>query len=458
MALNLSPLDTASRLLVQATLSVALGTGGRFQPTGFPDLGPALYKGFQQTTSNNESSDDTSPKRDREEKIVSVDMLLVESVQSIANRLEEVCLQGEDYNTDCQGIPYVRVQDGHNSNSFLTSSVREPHRLASPYVLDAKRSDGKTMKQWLSEPEQFSVNKARPVRTWTLAQRLFGIDPGCVLHGVFLEELDGRLRLPRLVSGYIEACSPNQANSGGVYRGEVTAKDNIPYSRQEFTSTAISASFIFHTATLNGYGLQENQRRFLQLWALYKIDRFLNSYLRLRTACEFELGQVTVLLDGKPVALFDTSIEWPSGNEIRSDFIARRDQCFPRRDSENQWDQRRVAVVTYAVDIVGLAPLPEGVVGDAFKLEGFQGRAEVKMVAVGKGRNKKMVNSLVLSGEWSEDDQNMLLEQNPDKKQDDSGEDVDNPANAVVKAALEKWNEAWKKQQKKQAVTEESGG
>ncbi len=51
-------------------------------------------------------------------RLKSVDMLLVESVQSMANRLEEVCLQGDDYNTDCQGIPYVRVLDGTATTHF----------------------------------------------------------------------------------------------------------------------------------------------------------------------------------------------------------------------------------------------------------------------------------------------------------------------------------------------------
>ena len=127
MALDLTPLDSASRLLVEATLRVAPGSGGRFQPTGFPDLGPALYKGVRAAAAKVGGNGETE----------TVDMLLIESVQSMANRLEEVCLQGEDYNADCQGIPYVRVLDGHSSNAFLTSSVREPHRLASPYVLGA---------------------------------------------------------------------------------------------------------------------------------------------------------------------------------------------------------------------------------------------------------------------------------------------------------------------------------
>jgi len=54
-----------------------------------------------------------------------------------------------------------------------------------------------------------------------------------------------------LLSGYIEAANPNQVNYGGVYRGEVSAKDNIPFSKQEFTSDDIQASFILHLATLS---------------------------------------------------------------------------------------------------------------------------------------------------------------------------------------------------------------
>lgn len=340
MPLDLSPLDSASRLLVEATLLVAPGSGGRFQPTGFPDLGPALYKGVRATAANAGGNGKTE----------TVDMLLVESVQSMANRLEEVCLQGEDYNADCQGIPYVRVLDGHRGNAFLTSSVREPHRLASPYVLGAKRNDAVYRDEMKAA---LQANKQRPVHIWRIVPAIFDRDPGCVLHGVFLEEIDGRIRLPRLVSAYIEASSPNQANSGGVYRGEVTAKDNIPYPRQEFTSSSITASFIFHLSTLKGYGLDEPKKRFLQAWALYKIDRFLHQYLRLRTACEFEVADLKVTLDGKSKDLGGGDGKWPSSPDILEAFTGARDTCFPRQTQGDEWAQRQVTVVTYAVDIVG---------------------------------------------------------------------------------------------------------
>jgi CRISPR-associated protein Csb1 len=443
MALDPNPLDSASRLLVEATLHVAPGSGGRFQPTGFPDLGPALYKGVRV------AANETNGKGEAE----TVDMLLVESVQSMANRLEEVCLQGEDYNADCQAIPYVRVLDGHRGNSFLTSSVREPHRLASPYVLGAKRNDSIYRDELKSA---LQANKQRPVHIWRMVPVIFERDPGCVLHGVFLEKIDGRIRLPRLVSAYIQASSPNQANSGGVYRGEVTAKDNIPYPRQEFTSPTITASFIFHLSTLKGYGLDDAKNRFLQTWALYKIDRFLREHLRLRTACEFHVADTKVTLEGPADQKQDIgggNGQWPSSSDILDAFTRARDTCFPRQTEGDEWAQRRVTVVTYAVDIKGEAPLGDAST-DSLDLAGFDGRAEVKEVT----RKKQKVTVLELTGDWhDEEERQKLLDKNPETKVTADGEEAENPAHEVVKKALKSWDAAWKKLQKKMEGTEESG-
>lgn len=445
MSLDLRPLDSASRLLVEATLTVAPGSGGRFQPTGFPDLGPALYKGVR-IVRNGDARDLAGTEL--------VDMLLVESVQSMANRLEEVCLQGEDYNTDCQGIPYVRVLDGHRNSAFLTSSVREPHRLASPYVLGAKRGDTLYRDEMRMALE---ANKQRPVHIWKLVPRIFERDPGCVLHGVFLEEIDGRVRLSRLVSAYVEAASPIQANSGGVYRGEVTAKDNIPYPRQEFTSSTITASFIFHLSTLKGYRLDESKSRFLQAWALYKIDRFLHQHLRLRTACEFDVSELRVTLDGKSTDLGSGDGRWPSSQDVTDVFTAARDTCFPRQTAGDEWAQRRVTVVTYAVDVSGKEALPEGITTQDFDLEGFTGRAAVTQITEGKGKRKRTFDALMITGEWPQKDQNALLERNPEKKENDEGDEIDNPAHEVVKKALKKWSDSWKKLQKQMGGSEDDG-
>jgi CRISPR-associated protein Csb1 len=66
MPLHFSELQEVPRLLLEAELRPL--QGDRFQPTGFADLGPARYQ----------LPDGT-------------EMLLVESAQSVANRLEAVC-------------------------------------------------------------------------------------------------------------------------------------------------------------------------------------------------------------------------------------------------------------------------------------------------------------------------------------------------------------------------------
>ena len=70
MSVNLTPLNDEPRLLIESQLKPAQGS--RFQPTGFPDLGAATFQGF-------------------DDKGGSIDCLLVESAQSMANRLEEIC-------------------------------------------------------------------------------------------------------------------------------------------------------------------------------------------------------------------------------------------------------------------------------------------------------------------------------------------------------------------------------
>ena len=111
--MNLDSLKSEPRLLLEAKLKPLAGT--RFQPTGFPDLGAAQYK----------LPDGT-------------DMLLVESAQSMANRLEAVCwdTQANDWVGPLKGLPYVVVND--KAGTMLTNSVLEAHRLNSPYILEGK--------------------------------------------------------------------------------------------------------------------------------------------------------------------------------------------------------------------------------------------------------------------------------------------------------------------------------
>jgi CRISPR-associated protein Csb1 len=435
--INLSALKKASRLLISVPLKVADGTNGRFQPTGFPDLGAALYKGVREF----EEKDGNGTKKVQG----AVNMLFSDTAAALGNWLEEACLSGEDYNEDCRGIPYNRVLDGDGSGDpkpFLTSSVREPHRLASPYVLSAKMAGGQeTVKDWLKKPDQFAVNKLRPVRPWVLAQKLFTIDPGCILHGVFLEELDGRLRLPRLLSGFVEAANPNQVNYGGVYRGEVSAKDNIPFSKQEFTSDDIQASFILHLSSLSAHNLTDEQANFLILWALYKVDTLLGRCLRFRSGCEFQAIEINPAIDGLPWA-------WPSNADIKADFKAAKEKCFPSVKVENDnWKKNRVFLVAWQ-DNINPTPtaIEEGIKFEIGEFGDFADRVDLKEHDFGtKAKKGKLAQpdnkpALLIKGNWEGEDFEelvALISHFPEQIESDDGEPEANPKHALVKKAAE---------------------
>ncbi|MCK9172528.1 MAG: type I-U CRISPR-associated RAMP protein Csb1/Cas7u [Desulfuromonas thiophila] len=269
MALDFSALDTAPRLLLEAELKPIQGT--RFQPTGFPDLGAAVYDG---------------PDGRR--------MLLVESAQSMANRLETVCWDSaaDTWNQPLKGLPVIKVVD--DKGKSLTNSVLESHRINSPYILESKdKSVFDKLKAELSDMEEGAVDIRK------LARVLLRLDANALIHGVFLAKKElsgGRLRLPRLMSAFIEAADANVAQSGGVKNDHVnpsgdTAKGfgNVPFSRDEYTSPNIIAYFNIDLSQLRGFGLGEKVEHLLLAIMLYKIRRLLEEGMRLRTACDFDL-------------------------------------------------------------------------------------------------------------------------------------------------------------------------
>jgi CRISPR-associated protein Csb1 len=105
-----------------------------------------------------------------------------------------------------------------------------------------------------------------------------------------------------MISGFIEASDTAEAASGGVknnhfdpsgsIQAEGYAKDvygNVPYSRLEFTAKEIRAYFNLDLAQLRGYRLPAAGTELLIALALYKVRRFLDEGLRLRTACDFRV-------------------------------------------------------------------------------------------------------------------------------------------------------------------------
>lgn len=252
--------------------------GSRFQPTGFPSLGAAEFMSI---------SDDTS-----------VDCVLVESAQSMANRLEDVCWDKEKLRltSPLVDMPVITVNDG-NSN-FLTNSLLEAHRMNSSYMLEGNdKILNETIKRELQIKEDGTV-----IRMPDFARFVFRYDPNSLLHGLFLSRKEfagGRYKMTRTLSSFIEATNVKPVVSGGVKfdfvdpsGGEAGAESgfgNIPYSRTEYSAESIVAYFNVDIALLKSYGLGDIANDFLFTLALWKIRSFLNHGLRLRTACDLKI-------------------------------------------------------------------------------------------------------------------------------------------------------------------------
>jgi len=277
--MNLDSLKNQPRLLLKTALKPIQGT--RFQPTGFPDLGAATYDGPDGRK-----------------------MLLVESAQSMANRLEAVCWDSvtDDWVTPLKGLPAVKVKD--KQGLPLTNSVLEAHRLNSIYI---KRADeGRFHLQLKSE---LTPKADRSIDLRKLSSALFKYDINALIHGVFLETIDGRLRLPRALTGFIEAENVTRADSGGVKndridpdgsivlppaiagvntKGDDGRQKNVPFPREEFCGR-ITLFICLDLALIRGFGLSEAAEKLLVALSLFKVQRFLRDSLDLRTACKLEI-------------------------------------------------------------------------------------------------------------------------------------------------------------------------
>lgn len=309
-------LPSAPRLLLETELTPVQGS--RFQPTGFPDVGAGVY-----TLPNGK------------------EQLLVESAQSVANRLEAVCWDDTegDLVADLRGLSYVRVNG--SDGELLTTSIQEAHRLNSPYIERTEFFE-KDLKAAIAFDEK------RPVERGKLIAALARFDVGCLLHGVFLESIAGVLRVPRAISGFIEAEGVSRVNTGGVKNDRVQAsKDeeggrtaaegfgNVPFHRTEFVAERVVAYFNVDLEQLRGYRLGIEMERLLLALSLYKIQKFLATGLRLRTACDFaatelrtkapagfEPPSLSVLSDALPGLIKGAQKHFASPAATKATFIA----------------------------------------------------------------------------------------------------------------------------------------
>lgn len=269
-------------------LDVALAPlqGDRFQPTGFADLGAAVY---------------TLPDGTRK--------ILVESAQSMANRLEAALLEDRDLKPAFKGLSYVRVfPDGETT--MFTNSLIEPHRLNSPWILGGTvKGTGKPFRGSLREAmegvtkgggTEGDVPKPALMDQKRIANAIFRYDANSLLHGLFLVGIESRIRMPRALTAFIEATNVREAHSGGTkmdpvdptgkWTAEKTEKadvyGNVPFHRLEYTAERITAFFNLDLDLLRGFGLPECAFDLLVNLAFYKIRFFLENGLRLRTACD----------------------------------------------------------------------------------------------------------------------------------------------------------------------------
>lgn len=294
-------MSTVSRHVYEVDLAPVMGSV--FQPTGFPDLGAATFQRRRQ--------DGTEQ-----------DCLLVESVQSMANRLEATTW---DAGTNQQvealtGLPYVEVVAADDGR-FLTSSRLEAHRLFSAFIRDA---------DWNGRPgdqvllERLAMAADRPLDYRAMAQVIMALDPLSLLHGVFFAgktKADkvragwpAQPKFTRAVSAVIEAYDVSRVVSGGRKSDSVrhrldeaseggTAEGygSVPFQRTEWTAARIVASFVVDTQLIASYGLPRPAADLLEALALWEIRSLLATGLRLRTACDLDVVGDVVVKRGQPL-------------------------------------------------------------------------------------------------------------------------------------------------------------
>jgi CRISPR-associated protein Csb1 len=370
--MNYTALADQPRLLLEATLKPLQGE--RFQPTGFADLGPAVYK----------LPDDSQH-------------LLLESAQSVANYLEKACWDAGkgDLIEALEGLPYVKIDCGRFGT---TTTLHEFHRLNSPYLWkgdDNEKSSAfrksfcdklgikvpSAKKGDKDSDEEGSSSVPGVLNHKKMTDAIFWFDPCSLVHGVFLEKLDGRMRVTRALSGFIEAAKVRRAESGGVKvdhvmpspkKAGLDAKGgfgNVPYPKTEFVAEKITAFFNLDLALLRGYGLAEEGYKLMVAISLLKIRRFLELDLRLRAACDLEVVTDKTNPDGLRVTRPKEGFTIPTLTELEAECKTLIKQCadkklFADKPAESEF---KLAPKDVTIELPSEAPAP--LISDARKKE-----------------------------------------------------------------------------------------
>ncbi len=255
--------------------------GDRFQPTGFPNLGAAVYDrpvldgGWERC-------------------------LLVESEQSMANRLEATMWDSPARRPIelIARLPHVRVVD--EDGEFLTSSRLEAHRVASAYIREGTVGDT-TGVEVINE--RLGLDDDRQRAPYEIADGLFSLDPMVLIHGVFLSHKDfpGQPKVARAITAFIEAHDVREVHGGGVKkdsvltgqtedRGSTEGYGMVPFDRLEWTAREIVLNADIDLQQLRSYGLAEPEIDLLADLARLELRYLIEGGLRLRTACDLALA------------------------------------------------------------------------------------------------------------------------------------------------------------------------
>ncbi len=279
------------RVIITAQLS--LSSGAFLQPTGFPDIGSCIY------------TDAEGKKR-----------CLVESEQSMANRLEAVCMKPPGYWVDeLSHLPIIEVR---SNGALVATNLTEPHRIASSYVLQSTYN-GKSVKETLEGKLGLSNGGA----TWPMDQRgaleklVFALDPAAMLHGFQFVQWDFvGLRQTRLLSARLEcelaeepevqygmvkfdAIEPENTTEKKANKGQsIAAKSRVVPAKN-----GIKATFDIDLLGLKNLSLSDEEKKFLLALAVWKVAAFLSNKpafdarsrqtspsLRLRADCYLRSG------------------------------------------------------------------------------------------------------------------------------------------------------------------------
>lgn len=296
------------RLTLVAKLRPVAGLE-RFQPAGFPEIGHVIYD---------------APRRDGEEATYEP-VCIVDSAASMANHLEMVCLQAphDPHLVDeLAGLPYVRcvtdkgwpdvektVLKGGEKETVVTTFT-EGHRLASTYFLGGNRLESRNG-QTSAASERFEEEFRSACRIkslgkkthpgfdawWDIFSQVFRYDPNSLVHGVLFPQW--QVKIARVLTAHLEARGARRVDRAGIKFDRLgkTVSGQPIFAVDDEVAQEIRATFVLDLALVRSLGrrggdgqrgLNDEQKKLLVAFALWKIGRLLRAPYRYRTGCDLE--------------------------------------------------------------------------------------------------------------------------------------------------------------------------